>query len=64
MPTDKFGQTMPETEEDYKQQISDLKMKWYELRMQNRPPAEADALRDQAASLESWWNNFKLQARR
>jgi CHAD domain-containing protein len=58
---DKLGQELPETEEETKDLLADLKLERFALVRSGAPVAEVDALRRRAHSLQSWLKHFEEQ---
>lgn len=54
MVQDKFGEGLPEDEQEIKKRLFELKQKILLLRQQGASVSEVDAVRSKAARLESW----------
>jgi hypothetical protein len=50
----KFGEEMPETAEEIRELLSELKQELFILRRQNAPIGEYEAIRDKALRIDSW----------
>ena len=59
MTTNKFGEVMPETEEEYIERLMSLKHQYFVLVQNGAPIHETEVLRDEAARLQSYWDSQK-----
>ncbi len=59
MAQNKFGEEMPEDEQEIKEQLFALKQEYFVLVQQGAPVSEVDAVREKAARLETWRQQLK-----
>jgi hypothetical protein len=58
MAQNKFGEDMPQTEQEYKEELFELKRQYFYLHEQGAPISEAEPIRAKAKRLQSWWKHF------